>query len=374
MPWLSELFSGRSQIALGADEANSLAAMQIRAFSIGCLLASLLVVLIASMATAGSGAGIVFVLGIAFTAIGYVIGLLFSVPRALASASESADSSKSQSQASLSTRMYSINTNLEQVSDWLTKIIVGVGLVEAHSIVLFIGRSAHSLGIGLSSQQPSLKADAADLLGLGIIVAYPALGFLLGFFSVRMYISRAFYVADATILRPVEMQERVSALLGAAAVSQSPQAEAVDPAAALREAASQVQRAVTPRSLSRFSSGRVLWVDDNPSSNTYLINAFRELGIVVDTSLSTDDALARINSGPGYDAIITDMGRPPDAKAGYTLLEALKQRGVKTPVLIFAGSDSDEHRHMARAAGAVDSTNKAQRVFEFVTQVIEHKK
>src|ERR1700730_13401118 len=50
-------------------------------------------------------------------ALGWAVGFLFGVPRV--------------GSTPASTR---INTNLEQISDWLTKILVGVGLTQLHKL------------------------------------------------------------------------------------------------------------------------------------------------------------------------------------------------------------------------------------------------
>src|SRR5204862_8287798 len=54
---------------------------------------------------------------------GGLIGFLFGIPRSLA------DQDRRGDQSGPSAR-YQANTNLEQISDWLTKILVGVGLVK----------------------------------------------------------------------------------------------------------------------------------------------------------------------------------------------------------------------------------------------------
>jgi hypothetical protein len=63
------------------------------------------------------GAGVA--IAIASAATGYLLGFLFGISRSL----QGGDSSESNSQS------FPGNTNLEQISDWLTKILVGVGLV-----------------------------------------------------------------------------------------------------------------------------------------------------------------------------------------------------------------------------------------------------
>jgi hypothetical protein len=217
MRWFRELFSG----APVADQAtaDSWVAMQIRAVTIGILLLCILATLVVSMIAADSSWGIVFVFATALIFAGYIVGLLFSLPRVLSNAGDAASGDDAATQPAK--RLYSINTNLEQISDWLTKIIVGVGLVEASRIQSFVVHAAQYLGGAISGQPHAMQAGPATVLSLAIILVYPSLGFLLGFFSVRLYISRALYVADVAILRPVD----ISRVLNSAA-AQLPPAEA----------------------------------------------------------------------------------------------------------------------------------------------------
>lgn len=55
---------------------------------------------------------------------GGLVGFLFGIPRAVQG-----------STAPSGATQYQANTNLEQVSDWLTKIIVGVGLVQIGRVI-----------------------------------------------------------------------------------------------------------------------------------------------------------------------------------------------------------------------------------------------
>ncbi|MEA5511943.1 hypothetical protein VB715_19395 [Crocosphaera sp. UHCC 0190] len=65
-------------------------------------------------------------------ALGGLIGFLFGIPRyfnekkSYNSSSQSSENSQSRSNQI----NYRSNTNLEQISDWLTKILVGVGLTQ----------------------------------------------------------------------------------------------------------------------------------------------------------------------------------------------------------------------------------------------------
>ena len=82
---------------------------------------------------------------------------------------------------------------------------------------------------------------------------------------------------------------------------------------------------------------RILWVDDYPSHNEGIISLFRSKNIEVDIAISTDHGVDLFEKNP-YDAIITDMGRFNDAKAGIELINQLKIRNVKVPIIVFASS------------------------------------
>src|ERR1700722_17532655 len=185
---------------------------RIRITTLGTIAAMTLLALVAAMVTTRSAAGSAFVLGVGLTAGGFVIGLLFSVPRAFAVAGDitqpltrSVDSNEAGD--SVQTRpLYALNTNLEQVSDWLTKIIVGVGLVEAQHLTTFVWNAAVTLGGQFNQSEPSLDADGATTLAVGMLISFPLLGFLLGFLSIRLYISRAMRAADEDVLKPMPVR------------------------------------------------------------------------------------------------------------------------------------------------------------------------
>ncbi|MFZ1123622.1 MAG: response regulator [Candidatus Baltobacteraceae bacterium] len=215
----------------------------------------------------------------------------------------------------------------------------------------------------------------AALLFLVALFEVPILAFLNNLSKITLKAGDAEATFEAQ-----EVQAKVGALLGAAtAFRPSPEgtqyATAETPPlspSTLTESASKLSRIVSDDTLPTFSRASILWVDDRPENNTYLIQAFKELGIHVDTPRSTNDALELLNRRQ-YDVIISDMGRPPDQRAGYTLLSELRKRGTFPPVVIYAGSDSEEHRKMAIDAGAIDSTNRPQRVFNTVTSIISGK-
>lgn len=76
--------------------------------------------------------GILFLLALAATGGGGILGFLFGVPRYRTDAHIKSD--------------FLYNSNLEQVSDWLTKIIIGATLVQIDDIAQAIGRVSLFIG------------------------------------------------------------------------------------------------------------------------------------------------------------------------------------------------------------------------------------
>ncbi len=165
-------------------------------------------------------------------------------------------------------------------------------------------------------------------------------------------------------------QVEAALAIGAAIASQTPDAEAREFALddAKRVVGVIAQRA-TQSAVVRAEERAILWVDDRPENNTYERRALEALGARILLSTSTEDALSKLSAN-SFDVIISDMGRPPDPRAGYTLLEAVRKRGITTPFLIYAGSNAPEHRVEARRRGAQGSTNRADELVELVLNAL----
>lgn len=114
---------------------------------------------------------------------------------------------------------------------------------------------------------------------------------------------------------------------------------------------------------------RILWVDDRPENNIYERQAFESQGIEFSLALSTNEAMEILNNNK-YAAIISDMGRKEGPQEGYLLLEKIRKSGLQTPFFIYAGSNSADHKKMARDKGAQGSTNWPQELYEMVMNSI----
>jgi len=80
-----------------------------------------------------------------------------------------------------------VNTNLVEISDWLTKIIVGVGLIELRRI------PPQARRLALEVAGPSGDISFA----LAVVVYFPTLGFLFGYLSTRLFLAGAFSRAES---------------------------------------------------------------------------------------------------------------------------------------------------------------------------------
>lgn len=102
----------------------------------------------------------------AFMAIGWAVGFLFGVPRA-------------------STSDKTINTNLEQISDWLTKVLVGVGLTQLQKIPDKLG----TLAIYIAKDY---GPSGSSVFALSMVLYFSALGFLTGYLITRLALQQEF--------------------------------------------------------------------------------------------------------------------------------------------------------------------------------------
>lgn len=114
--------------------------------------------------------------------LGALLGFLFGIPQYFAGA---ADPQPGNSRAT-----YQPNTNLTQVSDWLTKIIIGVGLVQFGQLVETLGRLGDSLESSLGG------SEAGKAFGIALVVGYFVIGFLVGYLYTRLRLQWAFASAD----------------------------------------------------------------------------------------------------------------------------------------------------------------------------------
>ena len=143
--------------------------------------------------------------GAAFVS-GGLLGFLFGIPRTLQSRQNGGDISDSHKSVDYNEQIheeydikssaigYEANTNLEQISDWLTKILVGVGLTQISSITTNLEAIAIKL-------KPTLgNTESSPSFAIALTVYFSVLGFIVGYLWTRLTLIGQLRRAEQEIL------------------------------------------------------------------------------------------------------------------------------------------------------------------------------
>ena len=125
--------------------------------------------------------------------VGTLLGFVFAIPRAL-----QGQRSETPTDQPRSTPDYQVNTNLEQISDWLTKILVGVGLVQLAKVPDYARKLGRSLAPCLGD------APCSAAIAVTLVVAFLVFGFLTGYLVTRLYVTGALKRAEGGGKKDVE--------------------------------------------------------------------------------------------------------------------------------------------------------------------------
>ena len=146
---------------------------------------------------------------------GVLVGFLFAIPKSDSSLGNSIRSTEESRGAS----KYSLNTNLEDISDWLSKMIVGVGLVQLTSVPGYIKRASLYWS---SSVKPGFPAAYTSTL----IIFFCLLGFLVGYLWTRLVLIGDFIRQDPRNVNLQAIESKIEnlgnqvSLAGSSAVDQ----------------------------------------------------------------------------------------------------------------------------------------------------------
>ncbi len=134
--------------------------------------------------------------GAAFTSIGALLGFIFGIPRAPRSplptpappvASPASSGSGNAAIPPQDDHRFTPNTNLEDISDWLTKILVGAGLVQLAVLPAQLKRLAEFFHASMP-----LTSEAV----LMIILNFFVLGFMGSYLLTRLFLQEAFRTVE----------------------------------------------------------------------------------------------------------------------------------------------------------------------------------
>ena len=317
---------------------------------------------ISAISVSAVGVGI----GLASMAVGALFGFLFGIPTTLqGNRAPSPPTDDRRGPAGKS--QYSGNTSLEQISDWLTKILVGVGLTQLAAIPAGLTSIGHFLAAGLGG------LPGADVFATVLFIFALLDGFFLSYLWARLQLLGLFADSD------------VQAIAGDATAAgiQAGQAQGLAKGKELiQEQAPSRPRPPVDGAGADVAAGsreveaiRALWVDDHPEHNSTIRQVLTDyFGVQFDVATDTDEAMELLGTDPNrYAFVITDMGRFGDPSAGFTLLGKMKAAKVERPTIIYAARTSPEREAEARRKGAFGLTNSPNRLTELVQQVVEQR-
>jgi CheY-like chemotaxis protein len=149
--------------------------------------------------------------------------------------------------------------------------------------------------------------------------------------------------------------------------------EASFPANATGAESAPVQTKRSPDALPKDEEFTILWVDDTPSNNAFLVEQFQKDGIDVKLARSTDEGITDFGSGDCFSMIVTDLGRREGGRmnwfAGLDLIKKVREISRDVPILVFASPRAAKYRDRLLEAGASAVSHSAVEVQSFVASV-----
>ncbi len=120
---------------------------------------------------------------------GGLLGFLFGIPRSLQISELTGGQADKTDKGA-----YKANTNLEQISDWLTKILVGVGLTQLTKVPEKLNDLAKFLSPGFGGTPQS------EIMAVTIVLLFSISGFLFGYLYTRLFVGEQLRKADDAAL------------------------------------------------------------------------------------------------------------------------------------------------------------------------------
>ncbi|WP_250037843.1 PASTA domain-containing protein [Paractinoplanes maris] len=140
-------------------------------FVVGLLFSMIVVSVLLALSSGNGGAGVTaFLLFVAASAVGAALGFLFGLPRARA-----AEASEAAANDGRAATFYLTNSNLIKVSDWLTTIVIGLGLVNLGKVVPSLRSLARAL------HDPLGATAYAGVVGISLLIIGLLAGLILNY-------------------------------------------------------------------------------------------------------------------------------------------------------------------------------------------------
>lgn len=139
--------------------------------------------------------GLLLLIALASSMVGAIIGFLFGIPRLNRNYAPADDDGR--------TTKYKPNTNLEDVSDWLTKIIIGVTLTQLTRIPGYLESIADV--ILQNSDCETMNCHPVKPMIIALLLFFLIAGFITGYFYTRLYLPNLFSLMEENKLKEAEL-------------------------------------------------------------------------------------------------------------------------------------------------------------------------
>jgi hypothetical protein len=153
-----------------------------RVFQFALVLAALLLAAYGATTKSWTLFTIEALVGTATLSVGGLLGFLFGIPRTTRPPRGSEMGGANDARRDAINAPYEPSNNLEQVADWLTKILVGVGLVELGTLGGALGKMGDQLAKAVTPTPPG-----TSVVTQVIIISFATIGFLASFLWTRIY-------------------------------------------------------------------------------------------------------------------------------------------------------------------------------------------
>ncbi|MBS1535276.1 MAG: hypothetical protein JST78_09375 [Bacteroidetes bacterium] len=141
---------------------------------------------------------------LAYMVMGSLSGFIFSVPKIISASGTTSTNNPNGTEVSGKVQKIQENTNLTEISDWLTKIIIGAGLVEIKEAPKFILHIARVMGQGIRKvpladhqMNSSNIIDSVTIMCAAIILYFLIWGFISGYLVMKLILTEQFATTQA---------------------------------------------------------------------------------------------------------------------------------------------------------------------------------
>lgn len=136
--------------------------------------------------------GLMLLWSFAYLAIGGLLGFVFSVPKLISDVPPLTGAAALAREETVRAK-YQENTNLTQISDWLTKVLIGASLVQLKEIPKFVYHVAQIMGNGARVSTGNVALSPHNTVCCAAIILYfITWGFISGYLVMKLVLTEQF--------------------------------------------------------------------------------------------------------------------------------------------------------------------------------------